>query len=316
MNGRGGGRIAAAMALIAAATLAACSTPLAWRPSSASAPLSSAIGASAIAAAGPAAGVYEQGVPGSWAKLTEFTAATGVQPRIVVYYSGWNESFRSAFGQRAWQHHAYLLVQLDPSGVSLASIATGRSDEYLRTYARAVRAFGHPVILSFAHEMNGNWYSWGVGHQSPTDFVAAWRHVVQVFRTTGASNVTWLWTVNSTNLAASPRRWWPGAAWVDWVGIDGYYYRPTDTFRSVFGRTLALIRKFSAAPVLVSEAAVGETADRDAQIKSLLAGVRADRLIGLIWFDQSQHNGIYHQDWRLEDHPSALSAYIAGMKLW
>ena len=44
--------------------------------------------------------------------------------------------------------------------------------------------------------MNGTWYSWGYRHTSPAVFVAAWRHIVTVFRAAGARNVTWLWTIN------------------------------------------------------------------------------------------------------------------------
>ena len=69
-----------------------------------------------------------------------------------------------------------MLVQLQPNGVTLASIAAGGSDAYPRAYADDVVAFGHPVILSFGHEMNGTWYSWGDGHGSPATFVAAWPH--------------------------------------------------------------------------------------------------------------------------------------------
>ena len=45
--------------------------------------------------------------------------------------------------------------------VSIAAIASGQYDGYLSAYAEAVRAYRRPVILSFGHEMNGNWYSWG-----------------------------------------------------------------------------------------------------------------------------------------------------------
>jgi len=264
--------------------------------------------------ASPLVGVYEPGVPGSWSQVAGFTSATGVQPRIVVYYSSWNDPFSTSFAQTAWDHDAYVLVQLEPTGVTLASIAAGRSDAYLRSYADAVIAFGHPVILSFAHEMNGTWYSWGDGHTSPATFVAAWRHVVQVFRAAGAANVTWLWTVNSINGASSAlRQWWPGAAWVNWTGIDGYYFRPTDTFGSVFGTTIAAIRVISSAPLLIAETAVGTTADRETQIGALFAGVRAERLAGVVWFDKAQHAGLYHQDWRLEDDADALAAFSAAV---
>ena len=63
-------------------------------------------------------------------------------------------------------------------------------------YAKAVRSYRHPVILSFGHEMNGDWYSWGYRHTSPATFVAAWRHIVNAVPPLDARNVTWLWTVN------------------------------------------------------------------------------------------------------------------------
>jgi mannan endo-1,4-beta-mannosidase len=265
------------------------------------------------APASPLVGVYEPGAPGSWSPITEFTNATGVKPRIAVYYSAWNDPFSTSFAQAAWDHDAYVLVQLEPKGVTLASVAAGASDTYLRSYADAIVAFGHPVILSFGHEMNGTWYSWGDGHTSPATFVAAWRHVVRVFRAAGAANVTWLWTVNSiAGAASSLSRWWPGAAWVDWTGIAGYYFRATDTFGSVFGSTIAVIRTFSSAPLLIAETAVATTPNRESQIGALFASVRAERLAGVVWFDKEQHAGLYHQDWRLENDPSALAAFTAA----
>jgi mannan endo-1,4-beta-mannosidase len=264
--------------------------------------------------ASPLVGVYEPGAPGSWSQITLFTDATGIKPRIAEYYSSWNEPFSTSFAQAAWGHGAYVLVQLQPTRVALASIAAGGSDAYLRSYAHAVVSFGHPVILSFGHEMNGTWYSWGEGHTPPATFVAAWRHIVRVFRAAGATNATWLWAVNSIDGAASSlSQWWPGAAWVSWTGIDGYYYQATDTFGSVFGSTIADIRTFSTAPLLIAETAVGTTPDRESQIDALVAGVRAERLAGVVWFDEAQHAGLYHQDWRLEDDPQALAAFTAAV---
>jgi hypothetical protein len=295
------------VAAIAGAVLLAatgCLTPLTSQPPLTAVP----------APANPLAGVYAPGAPGSWSRIAEFTDATGVKPAIVVYYSPWNEPFSTWFAQTARDHDAYVLVQLEPKQVTLASISAGGSDAYLRAYARAVVAFGHPVILSFGHEMNGSWYPWGYGHASPAVFVAAWRHVVQVFRAAGAANVTWLWTVNTIQGASSSlRQWWPGAAWVTWTGIDGYYYQAADTFGSVFGSTIADIRTFSSAPLLIAETAVGTTPNRESQIDALLAGVRAERLAGVVWFDEAQHAGLYHQDWRLEDDPDALAAFTAAV---
>ncbi|HTX85358.1 MAG TPA: glycosyl hydrolase [Streptosporangiaceae bacterium] len=294
--------VAAAAAVVLLA-VTGCLTPLTSQPPLTPVPVP----------ASPLVGVFEPGAPGSWSQITQFTSATGVRPRIVVYYSPWNDPFSTSFARTAWDHDAYVLVQIQPGGVSIASIAAGDSDTYLRSYAGAVVAFGHPVILSFGHEMNGTWYSWGAGHTSPATFVAAWRHVVRVFRAAGAANVTWLWAVNSiAGAASSLRRWWPGAAWVDWTGIDGYYFRATDTFGSVFGSTIADIRTFSSAPLLIAETAVGTTSNRGSQIGALFAGVRAERLAGVVWFDEAQHAGLYHQDWHLEDDPSALAAFTAA----
>lgn len=272
---------------------------------------------SAGSSSSPLMGVYEPDAPFAWDQQAAFGSATGATMRIAVYYSGWFEKFRASFAQLAWRHGSYVLVQIEPRTVTLASIAAGRWDSFLRSYALAVRSFGHPVILSFGHEMNGTWYSWGAGHTSPAAFVAAWRHVVRVFRLARASNAVWAWTVNSVNAAsAALRQWWPGGSWVNLVGIDGYYYRAADTFSSVFGRTIALIRTFSNAPVLITETAVGVTADRAQQITALIAGVRAGHLAGMVWFDRAQDQGIYHQDWRLEDDPAALAAFRAAARAY
>ena len=126
-------------------------------------------------------GLYPEGVPGSYAGVTAFTTATGIRPDVVPYYSGWFEPFQAEFAATA-ANGAVPLVQINPDGVSVAAIAAGRYDAYLSDYAEAVRAYHRPVILGFGHEMNGNWYSWGNQHTSPAVFVAAWRHIVNLFR--------------------------------------------------------------------------------------------------------------------------------------
>ena len=151
-------------------------------------------------------GVYQSGAPASYAGVTRFTATTGVKPRLVVYYSGWFEPFKTAFATTAARHGAVPLIQINPKDINLAAIASGHYDSYLTSYAEAVRSYHHPVILGFGHEMNGNWYSWGYRHTSPAVFVAAWRHIVTVFRDLGARNVTWLWTVNVVHTGGSHRQ--------------------------------------------------------------------------------------------------------------
>jgi hypothetical protein len=97
------------------------------------------------------------------------------------------------------------------------------------------------------------------------------------------------------------------------VGIDGYYYRPSDTFASIFGRTIKEVRRFTDKPVLLSETAVGPNAGQFAKITNLFAGMRQYETLGLVWFDKAQHGGIRHQDWRIEDSFTAETAFKLGI---
>ena len=245
----------------------------------------------------------------------QFKQATGVQPDIVEHYARTGTAFSANFAAGTIP-----LIQLMPYDVSLASVADGDEDDWLRSYARAVAAYQRPVILGFAPEMNGSWYPWGDTHASPPGYIAAWRHVVTVFRGQGALNVTWLWTVNVAIIASgdSPSNgvgaatpWWPGNAWVDWVGVDGYFYRSSETFGIVFGNTLSQIRALTPKPVLISETAIAPAAGKAAKIPGLFAGAHAAGMVGLVWFDLPGN-----RDWPLEDDQAALAAFRAAVALY
>ena len=140
--------------------------------------------------------------------------------------------------------------------------------------------------------------------------MAAWRHIVTLFRHQGTNNVTWLWTLQADEPGTGPiASWWPGEKYVTWVGIDGYYYRPSETFSSIFGKTIAEVRALTGLPVLLSEVAVGPQAGQAQKIPDLFAGMRHYGTLGLVWFDIAQNDGVYHQDWRIEDNPSAEAAF-------
>jgi hypothetical protein len=53
--------------------------------------------------------------------------------------------------------------------------------------------------------------------------------------------------------------------------------------------------------------------NKPGKIRDLLAGVRRDHLLGLLWFDVGEHGGPAHQDWHLEDNPAALAAFKADV---
>jgi mannan endo-1,4-beta-mannosidase len=258
-------------------------------------------------------GVYEHGVPQSYRPIAEFTTTVGRQPNLVGYYSGWRQGFATQFADAVHRHGAQVIMQWDPTHASISKIATGGYDGYLRSFADSVRDYGEAVVIGFGHEMNANWYSWGYGHVVPRTFVAAWRHIVTLFRAQGADNVTWLWTINADlPNTGSITSWWPGARYVTWVGVDGYYYRPSDSFASVFGETIAQVRALTNKPLLLSETAVGPNAGQAAKIPGLFAGVHQYQILGLVWFDIAQDDGLYHQNWRIENSPAATAAFRRG----
>ena len=243
-------------------------------------------------------GLYEPDAPASYTGIDHFAQAIGRQPNIVSYYNPWLKPFQAGFARSAASRGAMTLVQLDPTNVSLAKIAAGQYDAYLRSYATAIKDFGANVILSFGHEMNGYWYSWGNLSTRPSVFVAAWRHVVTLFRAAGAGNATWLWAVNvtdQTNEIPNPALWWPGGSYVSWVGIDGYYDSPLASFAQVFGPTIVDVRSLTKDPIFISETGVRPAAGQQGKIVDLFAGIRAYGLLGFLWFDENYSGN----DWRI-----------------
>jgi hypothetical protein len=112
------------------------------------------------------------------------------------------------------------------------AVAAGRYDGYLQGLADQVRALGQPVFLRYGWEPDGTNNAWWV--HSGSDYIAAWRHVRELFAGVSAA---WVWSPNASAFrsgAAEATRYWPGDGQVDWVGADGYnwYGCRGDTWRS------------------------------------------------------------------------------------
>jgi len=300
-------------ALIAVALIAGLFV-LAHRPPAIPPPVTRAL----PTAPGSYLGVAEAGEVGSYRPVDTFARAVGRQPNLVLYYSAWGDPFQFRLARAAHDHGATPFVQLDPrQTIRMSAVAAGKYDAYLRSYARQVREFRYRVVVGFAPEMNGDWDSWGWRHTRPAVWVAAWRHVVTVFRAAGATNVTWIWTLNAGSNGTGPiQLWWPGASFVTWVGIDGYYFYQGSTFDSTFSATINQVHALTSKPVLISETGIGQIAGQAAKIPDLFAGVRAARLLGFVWFDQNQYQGIYHQQWRIEDHQASVAAFRRALGIY
>jgi mannan endo-1,4-beta-mannosidase len=241
-------------------------------------------------------------------RLATFTDATGITPSVLEYYTVFGAGFDYGRADAALRESAVPLVQWNPYSTKLSAIASGAYDGYLRRFAAAIRSLRCPILLSFGHEMNGPWWRWGLAHQSASSFRAAWRHIHDIFTKAGAVNVSWVWNpnvVSNFNHVAFPGRWWPGARYVDMVGLDGYYWNPRDTFASVFGSTLAYVRHLAPGkPVMIAEVGAYPGRQMAARIGNLFFWASARHLAGVVYFEN-----VGHENWLLAGHPAAIAAF-------
>jgi Glycosyl hydrolase family 26 len=136
-------------------------------------------------------------------------------------------------------------------GLTVRDVRDGAVDHYIRAYARDLRNYGKPVLITpFVAEFNGAWW-WAVSPDmnpslTTADFVDAWRRVVDIFRAVGASNVSWAWVVNSYPQPTDEPviAYYPGDAYVDWVGADIYDVSPPHWLDGPYGLAVAHHKPF------------------------------------------------------------------------
>ena len=251
-------------------------------------------------------GVALDKVPDQLGPLDSYTAMVGKQPNLLEYYAEWGAGFDASAVRRAWQNGSLTLMSWEPKSVSLKDIAAGKTDDYLRKYATAVLKLNLPVVIDFADEFNGHWDNWGTQNTTPADYVAAYRHMHDVFGAVGATNVIWAWSPNIINPVKSVKLkpYYPGDAYVDWVGLVGYFtIGTTNTFSTVFGPTIDEVRTFSSKPFIIIETA--SEAGKASDVKALFTGVAGrNDFLGFIWFNYAKL-----ADWRLQAHPAALQEF-------
>ncbi|MFC9278089.1 glycoside hydrolase family 26 protein [Streptomyces collinus] len=263
---------------------------------------------------GRALGVVDDKTPWQYGIVDSFTKEAGRTPDIREYYSSWSDDFDAEGNAFLWQHGQLPMMALVPSDVALADIAHGKEDAYIRRLAGQIASYDGPLALSFAGEMNGPWNSWGPEHTKPADFVAAWKHVHDVFAARHVTNVLWVWTphVVDSGTPAELRPYYPGDAYVDWVGLIGYY-GPIDgaAFSSLFTPSLHRISAFSHKPVLIAETGVAESGRKQAHIRDLFRGAAKAGVIGLVWYDQRKDwpGSKQLMDWRISTSMAALAAF-------
>ena len=253
-------------------------------------------------------GVALNGAPTSMAPVSTYAAKVGRTPDIVESYSSWGNDFNAQGAANVYAAGGLSYVSWEPKSPGLDKIADGSQDAYIKRFAAEVRNENVPIALSFGHEMNGSWYPWGTKTTTPATFVKAWQHIHDVFKAVGADNVIWVWSPNIVNPVPSVqlKPYWPGDAYVDWVGIVGYWaLTGAHTFDTLYGPTRDEVRAFTDKPIIISETASEPGSRRATDVQLLFQGVKKyPDIIGLIWFDIPKR-----ADWRIENTPVALAVF-------
>ncbi|MHB8512482.1 MAG: glycoside hydrolase family 26 protein [Actinomycetota bacterium] len=247
--------------------------------------------------------------------VTNFESSIGRTLNIDQHYYSLNDTFPSGLEQWDIQHGRTPLITWEPRGTTLSNIAGGGIDDTIRARASGLASLGTPVFLRFAHEPNGNWYDWSGSSNGndPSLYVKAFRHVHDLMQQAGATNVVWVWSPNSQDVpSASWNHWtnyYPGDAYVDWVGIDGYNWGTTKSWSSwqSFSQIFQSVYNDyqSRKPIMIAETASVENGGSKAQWISDMASTIQNRMpdiAALLWFDVPP-------GWPVESSSSALNAF-------
>ena len=264
-------------------------------------------------------GVAQDGVPNSMTGLTTLSAQIGKTPNLVAYYVPWGQPLNQTWVLNITNAGAMPLVQFEPDTPSIADIAEGASDAYATTLADTIKNLDVPVVFSFGHEMNGNWFAWGTTGTTPAEFVTAWKRIHNIFTKAGATNVIWLWDVNVTypvpNVELEPL--YPGDAYVDWIGLTGYYNVGNggrSTFDTLFEPTMEEVRGFTQKPFLIAETAVSPSSEKPQEISNLFANVEDHSdVLGFVWFNYDK-SGTNEADWMIDSDPQSASTFTSLVK--
>jgi beta-mannanase len=199
---------------------------------------------------------------------------------------------------------------------TLRNIIDGKFDPYIRSWADGLAAWGKPVRLRFAQEMNGNWFPWSEAAEGnhPGEFVQAWRDVHHIFDLAGATNVQWVWSP----VSGAPRAAFPGADEVDVLGVTCLNGGRTAfragwrSFAAICGKSVN--RLHALAPALPIELSEVASADAGGNRAAWIAGMfrflaRHPEVKSMIWFNLHKET-----DWTIDGSSPAERQFAGGAR--
>lgn len=282
------------------------------------------------------------GYPVTREKLGEVRSSTGSDPGMIVFFLQWPAAGDDSAGQFPLDSlDAIASIGAEPcitwepmyirdgqeTAIDHVQLLGGYYDTYLQNFAERSREWKKPILIRFGHEMNVKRYHWGTqetqfGKESPAIYRKMYRYVVDVFRKAGAGNVRWVFCPNAENVpdgSYDPEATWntipayyPGSAYVDILGIDGYNWGTTRrkethgwdsrwmSFREIFGKPVAELRKLDpgnpAKPVIVFETATAaQGGNKQEWITNAIRESLELGIEGIVWFQSNKEI-----DWRIE----------------
>jgi len=260
----------------------------------------------------PGAGQYYVGVDAAPATVARFDQEVGIaQPAILGGYVSKGAALSGVLAE----------VRNLPNTAPMISwavdftkpLSDGSQDAYLEQQAQAVAAYSGPVFIRLDWEMNGTWQvGWSEPQVSPSNYAAAWRHVVEIFHRQGAANAAFVWCPNVGQWNGDTfRAWYPGDSFVDWIGADAYPHQSAGTNVLTEAGGLNQIAAFGqqhGKPVMLAEWAV-TSPDPDTAWLFDLVFEWADRyphaVKALVYFDYIGTSG----DHLLLHHPNGAAEF-------
>jgi membrane-associated phospholipid phosphatase len=253
------------------------------------------------------------GATGEEAAVTQLQQELGRRLAIDQLYVKWAAPLPLTMAR--WDIEQGSLPMITWAGANTRQIAAGDYDQQIRARADQLKALGQPVMLRWFAEMDGT--NNRANAVSPASFVAAWRHIHDLFAAVGARNVVWVWCPNAAAFATGwAQQFYPGRAYVDWACADGYNWAPQlphatwTSFGAIFSAFYSW-GALSGKPLLIGEfgALEGTPGEKAAWIAQAAHELKVDfpAIRAVVYFD-SDDEGF---DWRVTTSPSALAAFRA-----